>query len=102
MPALNVDVSTDGSTLVAAPGVGRFIRIMGYNLQPASTAVVTLKSASTVKATLQGAGPWALSVNKETTIDCVPNEALVLGNAGTVRVTGVIEYVVYGSPPGNF
>src|SRR5271154_4786167 len=103
MPTVPFSTSSDSSQLVAAPGKGQFIRVIGGDFSSSAAAsTVSLKSGSTViweSAALAGSsgGRIALNVDKERTIDCAPGTALNLGTSSTT-ITGSVEYVVMGTP----
>lgn len=106
MPALFVDTSTDGATLVAAPSAPRcFIRVNGLNLTANGAVTVSLKSNTTtiwktyITSDPAVKGGIVLPVDGNQTIDCAPGEALNIGLSAAVAVTGTIEYVIYGPPP---
>ena len=103
MPWQKLDAVSDGTTLVAAPPTGQFIRVIGLNFSsPSAIVTVTLKSNSTViwETKNMGASPFGERVptDPNNTIDCVPGDPLVLGASGGA-VSGGLEYVIYGKPP---
>ena len=99
MPSQSVSVSSSGdSTIVAAPGAGKFIRVFSYGLIAGGTVNATWKSGSSART-----GPLPLIVNSGSNetdpnglFDCGVNEALVLGLSSPVQVSGRVRYEVFG------
>lgn len=82
--------------IVAAPGAGMKIRVLGWVLTSAGAATVAWKSAATAKTgVMTGAAGAAMSApfNPVGWFDCAENEALNL-TAGTAAVAGVLSYAI--------
>ena len=82
--------------IVAAPGAGKKIRVLGWVLTSAGAATVAWKSATTAKTgVMTGAAgsPMSAPFNPVGWFDCAENEALNL-TAGTAAVAGVVSYAV--------
>jgi hypothetical protein len=99
---LPVNTSTDGTTLVAAPGSRQFVRVVSLSLTAGGAVDVTLKSNSTViwySKAMSGATAGAgIVLPKGQVIDCAPGQALVIGLSASVAVQGSLEYIVLGPP----
>ncbi len=96
MPNVNIDTSTDGTTLVAGTA-GTFIRVLGYALSSASAVGVTLKSNTTViastNATQATGGGEVCPPHDDWQLDCAAGEDLKIGLSGAVNVKGHLSYV---------
>lgn len=100
MPTILVDTSTDGDTLVAAPGAGKFIRIVGCDLTSNGAVTVSLKSNTTTKwktyATTNAGGGAVLPLDESRDLDCDLNEPLKIGLSAVVAVAGSLTYAIKG------
>lgn len=98
MPCILVDSATDGTSLVAAPGANRVIRVNGFQLTAAGTVTVSLKdgaSGSALWKGYMGTGLQALvPVSAEWQVTLTANTALVLGLSGATGVAGVLNYTI--------
>ena len=101
MPHLKIDTANAGQTeIIAAPGVGKHLRVMGYVLTGA-TAVVTAKwqSASTDKTGPMSfaAGPVVAPIdNGDGWMATADNEALNLFLNSAIQVSGHLVYRIIG------
>lgn len=88
--------------LIAAPGEGKRLRILGYLLVAAGAVVATLKSGSTA---LTGAmtlatgtpmvvPPGGTKIDRLPCMECGTNEAFNLTLGGAVQVSGWVVYEV--------
>jgi len=103
MPSVPINKSTTTSAeLVAAPGEGKFIRVMGfsYEVDPdqENSNTVTFLSAATVKhaPTWPAGGGEARDAGPDGIFDCAPNEALNMSLSAAIAVKGSLTYVVKG------
>lgn len=94
---------TTTDELLAAPGAGKFYRILGYQLMGADTeATCELRSGSTAKATIHtpasGVGGISCPPGKEPYFDCAVNEALNLNTGGASGSFAVgVQYAILGA-----
>lgn len=101
MPSAAIDTSASGdTTVIAAPGAGKFLRVHGYDLAPAGTVSVKWKdtagaSYSGVMPTVVGAGPNEAFAH-DGLFDLAANTGLVLNLSGAVQVGGTVDYSVRG------
>src|SRR5260221_14563252 len=83
--------ATGDTTLVAAQGVGVKIRVLGFAVVPAASAVITFQSATGGTA-LTGAmtltaPPW-IETAAVGTVETLANQLLNLHQTGTVQLSG--------------
>lgn len=97
---LNVNAVNDGdNTVIAAPGVGRAILILGYNLRAIGAGIVILRSGaagSQIDSVTGVAAPGTAMEaqgDSEVGVGLVDaNTALVINNAVGVDTTGYLAY----------
>ena len=98
MPSALIDTSTDGAILVAAPGAGKQIRLLGWNIVGAGDVEVSFKSGSTVLwtslATNADGSGIVIPMDTDRDLHCNTNEALTIDLSAAVRVTGSIDYCI--------
>lgn len=98
MPCILVDSATDGTSLVAAPGANRKIRVNGFSLSAAGAVTATLKDgaagSAVWKGTMATGVPHTLLPKADWEVILTANTALVLGLSGAVNVSGVLDYSV--------
>jgi len=103
MPSILIDSNTDGTSLVAAPGANRRIRINGFSLTAAGTVTVSLKDGASGSAVWKGYLGTGLGVVVPASADwelfLTANTALVLGLSGSVAVAGSLDYTVVNMGP---
>jgi hypothetical protein len=91
------------NTIVAAPGVGKFIEVRGYNIVAAGAVNVTWKNGATAVTgamTMATGTPNAYSVDdNDPVFQLSDNAALVLTLSGTVQVSGHVTYVIRRPEP---
>ena len=81
---------------VAAPGLGKKIRVLAWLLSPEGASVMTWKSAATAKtgAMLGATGAQnRADFNPVGWFDCAENEALNL-TVGTAAANGIVSYAI--------
>jgi hypothetical protein len=95
---------TETAELLAAPGAGKFYRVLGYQIMGSdSEATIQLRSATTPKATVltpaTGVGGISCPPGKEPYFDCAANEALNLNTGGGTALTLAInvQYAILGA-----
>ena len=102
MANLPINTSTDGDTLVAAPGSMQFIRVYSLNLTAEADVDVTLLSDATAiwysKAMAGATAGAGIVLPPGQVIDCSPGEPLKIGLSGAVTVQGSLEYLILGPP----
>lgn len=94
------------TTLVAAPGPGKFIRVLHYHLTAGSPTVCRFYSGASDDGTLKdivystnASGGGISTPNYQTPLfDCGVNEPLTLNLSDAANVGGAGQYSVYGSP----
>lgn len=95
--------ATTTTELLAAPGAGKFYRILGYQLMGKDAdATCQLRSGSTAKATVltpaSGVGGISCPPGKEPYFDCTANEALNFNSGGVTATFAVnIQYAILGA-----
>ena len=98
MPRILVDSATDGTSLVAAPGANRKIRVNGFSLSAAGAVTATLKDgaagSAVWKGTMATGVPHTLPPKADWEVILTANTALVLGLSGAVNVSGVLDYSI--------
>lgn len=98
MPTAVIDEDTDGEILIAAPGAGKQIRILGWDVTGADAVEVSFKSNTDVlwKTLAVGAAGSGIVIpmNVDRDTHCATNTALTIGLSGSVRVVGSIDYCV--------
>jgi len=100
MPTVNVDTSSDGTVLAAAPGAGKKIRVFGLDLTSNGAVVTTLKSNNadvkwtTLATNGSSGGGIVIAPTPLLEIDCAENAPLNLGLSAAVRVAGSVTYGV--------
>lgn len=100
MKSHTASISASGdTTLVSAPGAGKFLRVLGYQITTGGAADMQLKSGSTVKTYLNGVGAnggISSPPAKEPYFDCALNEALVFNQSAAVSTGVTCQYAVMG------
>lgn len=100
MPTILVDTSADGDTLVAAPGAGKRVRVVGCDLTANAAVTTTLKSNTTTiwktYATTNAGGGAVLPLDVNRDMDCGDNEALKIGLSSAAAVAGSLTYRIIG------
>lgn len=86
--------NTDGFTVVAAV-TGKWIRVIAISLSISAAGTVTLKSDTTVLGTIvaKTADPTYVAKADEGLVQTAAGEALKIGNATTLTVSGYVTYV---------
>lgn len=96
-----VNATADGdNTVVAAPGAGKSILILGYNLRAIGAGIAILKSGaagseidSVTGVAAPGTRMQSGTVDQEVGVGLVAsNQALVINNAAGVDTTGYVAY----------
>lgn len=85
--------------LIAAPGTGKRINILGLSLEAAGVTTITLNSGSTEQARniFKTNDPaWVLPISPDAWIECAANEKFNIGNSGPVQLAGVVVYTIIG------
>lgn len=99
MPSVVINVAAAATTpLVAAPGAGKWIRVLGYVLYAGGTVNATLKSAGnalTGPFPLKDQGRVQAPETPDGWFDCNQNEALNLVTDAASQVSGHLKYQVY-------
>lgn len=98
MPQTPIAASASGNNeLVAAPGAGRFIRVLGYSLSSQGNVDVEFRSSNTTKVKYYlGTHTNIARFDSEFVFDCAENEALNLNLSGVVAVGGEVRYALVG------
>lgn len=98
MPSALIDTSTDGAVLVAAPGAGKQIRLLGWNITGAGDVEVSFKSGSSVLWTTLATGAdgsgIVVPMNTDRDLHCDTNVALTIDLSSAVRVVGSVDYCI--------
>ncbi len=95
MPLAAISASASGANaVVAAPGAGYFIRVIGFTLSANAAVNAKWQSASTDKTGLYYMGDkgGVVRSDPEYLFDCAVNEALNLNLSGNVAVGGDVRY----------
>ena len=97
MPSVPFNQNTAAShTVVAAPGVGRFVNLESFDLVCATANTLTIKSGSTV---IWGPASFGNNggISKDgAAIPCNSNEALVFTLGSGAQVGGSVQYSIGG------
>ncbi len=100
MATVAVDTSTDGDTVIPAPGDGKQIQIDSWDLTSADAVIVSLQSGSTVlwstNATNIAGGGAGIVVpySPSRTIVADTNTPVTIGLSDAINVLGTIDYHV--------
>ena len=101
MASIRVNATSDGdNTVVAAPGAGLSIRVLGFVLTgqtTAGTALVRSGAAGTVHADLSlgtSGGVDFSGDEREPAFTCDTNTALVINNSAGLDTKGMVVYVI--------
>ena len=102
MPRVVVDTAAASEELVAAPGDGRFIRIIGAILTADGPTDLSLDGGDTVILPLTigatGGGGAVVPPSDQWGFDLPVNTALNLTNSASAGVQGSVTYSVLGKP----
>lgn len=96
---IQINKSSSGdTTLIAAPGAGRFIRVYRVKVMSNGDTNVSLKSGSTV---LDGPCPLTdgngyAEQDDRGAFNCGINEAFIINQTGTAQLGGSCSYAVKG------
>ena len=101
MPSIAIDTAVLGTTtLVAAQGANKIIKVVGLNITSANTVTVSLLSNATLLwktfATTVAGGGVVLPDDPDRDMYCAPNQPLVLNLSAAVAVAGSLNYTVVG------
>ena len=91
---INNAAASGDTTIVAAPGSGKRIRVHCLRLSVAGAVVVQIKTGTTVREVFNfaAAGNYALDLRVSPYYVAAENEAIVINASGAVQVDGRIEY----------
>lgn len=97
--AVNITGATAGTALLAAPGAGKRIRVLGFFLVCSGTQTWKLQSASNdlfPAVSTTAAQPQTFGPNYDGFgMDCNVNEALnIVTTAGVVQLSGFVDYTI--------
>lgn len=101
MPSVRVNAPTDGdNTLIAAPGAGKAIRVLGFcftGQTTAGVAIIRSGAARTIHADLSLGTSGGVSFRgseREPAFICDAGAALVCNNSTGLDVRGMVQYVI--------
>lgn len=94
-----INVSSSGdSTIIAAPGDGKFLQIFGYVFVESAATAVTFKAGSDAITGPMSAGAnggvSAFSGTNDPLFNLPNNTAFVLNSSAAVQVSGHVQYAV--------
>lgn len=96
-----VSTAASGATqIVAAPGAGKRIRVLGFGLVAAGAVTAKWQSAAndlTGAMSLVTGTPLTGPATPGGILDCNANEALNISLGGAVQASGWVSYVVIGA-----
>lgn len=96
MPSVAFSSSTDGATLVAAPGVGKRIELLGFLVTATDTVQISFDSNTTPLTYVEAVagGGALLPPSTQHGLICAENVALKLGLSAAETVSGHVTYRV--------
>lgn len=107
MPDFLINASGSGdTTLIAAPGAGKFIRVLHYHVTADRPVTAKFYSGSSSTGTLKDSvystnvsgGGISTPYSPDGVINCGVNEPLTLNSSVAANVGGAGEYTVKGKP----
>lgn len=104
MPCVPIDTSASGDTaLAAAPGPGRFHRVLAVDLTADGDTTVSLRGGSAVVWKTYGTAGDSVGIvlpeSRDRQLDCPPDQPLVLNNSDAVPIAGSVTYATLGPAP---
>ena len=95
MPSVHLNTTTS-QEVVAAPGAGKRVRVLGFDIGAAGTVAPELRSAATAiwSSNMVAGGQAGHECSDEWQLDCAANEALNLVSAGGVNLRGSLTYCI--------
>lgn len=100
MPTIRINTSTDGESLVAAPGAGKAIQIHSWDLTAAGAVIPAFETGATTlwdtqAMNIAGGGTGiVIPYSPARTLIGTTNTALTIGLSAAVNVRGTLDYSI--------